>query len=393
MYMSTTETKLTPERFEQRREYVLHEVDAEDEYVNEQFLRITESLQDIEAMGFYGDNNIEHALKRKRLSSIDFSNPATAELIRRIPTVEYWLQSVPTAEALKPLYQPAGELVASNHQLSEELRQWVINIADGVGIRNRAKLLSSIMNEVTSGKTDAQITDSKWLSLASGVAQPMLDVAKSIQVEHGSVPKMTLVDLDTKALKGAADYAGALNLNMPIAIERRNVLRLRGLDTPSSFGELAKNALRSKRGDLRFSRNGLEQNGYDFVEAVGILEYLKPEDWQYRYNGVVELKTVQAGAITLLHNAYNLVKPGGDLVVGNMLIDRPQLGFTLNVIQWPHIQPRSIDDMNDIFNKAGLEGERHVYVSSNPDERVYALYKIHKPLVGGSSTDVGTITT
>lgn len=393
MYMSTTETQLTPEHFEQRPEYALHEIYTEDEYVNDQWPRITASLKEVEDMGFNGDNDIEHAIERKR-KEVEFDNPATAELINRIPTVEHWLRAIPTAEALEPLYKPDGQLMAGGHLLSEELRQWVINIADAIGIRNRAKLLGVIMDEVIDGKTSSEVAATEWLSLASGVAQPMLDVAKAIQSEHGTSPRMTLVDLDGKALKGAVGYAEALGIDQPITIERRNVLRLQGLDQPTNFSELAKVSLmsRKKRARMRVSRDGLRQEGYDFVEAIGILEYLKSDDWPYHYNGVVDLKTIQAGAKTLLRNAYDLVKPGGDLVVGNMLTDRPQLGFTLNVIQWPHIQPRSIDEMNDIFNGAGLEGERHVYVSSNPDERVYALYRIHKPLTGGSSSDVGTIT-
>ncbi len=392
MYMSTTETQLTPEHFEQRPEYALHEIYTEDEFVNDQWPRITASLKEVEDMGFWGDNNIKHAIERKRRNGVDFTNPATAELINRIPTVESWLRAIPTAEALEPLYKPDGRLMAGGHQLSEELRQWVINIADAVGIRNRAKLLGVIMDEVIDGKTADEVANTKWLSLASGVAQPMLDVAKTIHEAHGSSPRMTLVDLDGKALKNAADYAQSLGIDNQVTIERRNILRLQGLDKPTSFSELAKVSLMSKRINIRLSRAGLKPGAYDFVEAIGILEYLKSDDWSYHYNGVVDLKTPQAGAKTLLRNAYELVKPGGDLVVGNMLIDRPQLGFTLNVIQWPHIQPRSIEDMIAIFDESGIEGERHVYVSGNPDERVYALYRIHKPLTGGSSSDVGTIT-
>lgn len=55
-----------------------------------------------------------------------------------------------------------------------------------------------------------------------------------------------------------------------------------------------------------------------------------------------------------LANAAQLVKPGGLLLTGNMRDTHPQLGFTLNVVQWPHIQPRSIETMQRIVEAAGL---------------------------------------
>lgn len=59
-----------------------------------------------------------------------------------------------------------------------------------------------------------------------------------------------------------------------------------------------------------------------------------------------------------------------------MLPTHPQLGFTLNVIQWPHIQPRSVEEVGSLIDDAGLDGERSVYL---PDDGVYAVYVVRKP--------------
>ena len=71
-----------------------------------------------------------------------------------------------------------------------------------------------------------------------------------------------------------------------------------------------------------------------------------------------------------------MVRPGGILVLGNMLDTPPQLAFTLDVIQWPHINPRSINEMAQIFGEAGLDGKLDVYC---PDDGAYAIYQLRKP--------------
>jgi len=127
-------------------------------------------------------------------------------------------------------------------------------------------------------------------------------------------------------------------------------------------------------GSRRNRRNARE--GYDAVDAVGILEYLKPDDWRYAYGNVIRTRRPMAGAVTFLANAYELVRPGGLLVFGNMLDTHPQLAFTLNVIQWPHVQPRSIEQVCTLMARAGIVGGVEIHL---PTGGVYALYVVRKP--------------
>ena len=73
----------------------------EDPHVNDHRERVLEELRLLEAMAaeHYGD---EAGHKRKRLSRIDYSNPATTRLIGQLPTVQHWLSQIPTAAALHP---------------------------------------------------------------------------------------------------------------------------------------------------------------------------------------------------------------------------------------------------------------------------------------------------
>lgn len=361
----------TPQGYEQ------HTIDVHDTFETGEHARITESLLELQDMGFYGNANVEDALARKRVSAIDYENPATKELIARVPGVEHWLALVPTPRALSPLYDPSGEELPGGHHIGDELRNWMIEIADARGLRYRSQMLTELLTDMTD--TEALGHRPSWLSIASGAARPILQAAHEIATAQGDAPQMTLVDLSSEALGDARQYAAELNVDAHLRIERMNVLRRQGLDLRVSMGEIAMHRLFNRTDQARLSRERLPTESYDVVEAVGILEYMKPEDWTYRYNGVVNLRTIQAGAKTFLKNSYRLVKPGGDLIVGNMLDSHPQLGFTLNTIQWPHIQPRSIDSMMELFDEAGLDAERHVYVPSDEANKVYALYRIHKP--------------
>lgn len=362
--------------FERTPDYTYHEVEVSDTFDTGERERIETSLRELEAMGYYGDADVSRALHRKRLSSIDYNNPATKELLTRVPGVEHWLSLVPTPRALGPLYDPSGTTLPDGHVIGDELRTWMIEIADARGLRYRLQMVTDLLAKKASSQPNEQ---SQWLSVASGAAQSVLEAARITTEETGLTPEMTLVDLSSEGLNDAQKHANELGVGDHLHVERMNVLRRQGLDMRVGLAEIALQQLFNSSDRAKLSRKGLTPQSYDVVEAVGILEYVKPDDWLYRYNGVVNLKTMQAGAKTFLKNCYRLVKPGGELIVGNMLDTHPQLGFTLNTIQWPHIQPRSVDQMMELFDAAGLDAERHVYVPADADNRVYALYRIHKP--------------
>jgi len=372
-----------PDVFERLPEkYTYHEMNVHDSFETSERDRIELSLRELESMGYYGDTDVHRALERKRLSAIDYGNPATKELIARVPGVEHWLALVPTPRALSPLYDPSCEYLPDGHPMGDELRTWMIEIADARGLRYRKQMVTELLSSPDDNSRGNRKLDGafeKWLSIASGAAQQILEAAHHVREQTGVAPEMTLVDLSSEALDDAKQSAAERGLADNLRVERMNVLRRQGLHIPARLGELAVQRLMNRHDRAKLSREKLSEETYDIVEGVGILEYMKPDDWPYRYNGVVTLKTMQAGAKTFLKNSYKLVKPGGDLIVGNMLDTHPQLGFTLNTIQWPHIQPRSVDEMMQLFDDAGIEGDRHVYVPADADNRVYALYRIRKP--------------
>ena len=347
-----------------------HDVTVEDLFVNEKFEEINSEVKRLAAIGtaYYEENGLD--IHRKRKSGIDMDNPATQELCEMLPSVGDWLDTVPTAAALHPLYEPMDTKLPNGKPLDDKIGDWFRNIADARGMRSRAKVMENLLEQEVK---ESDISEpQRWLSLACGAALPVFSTMHRLQSQQVLLPEVTLVDADKNALSLARNYAKHTGLENNIETKRMNILEPAGLAYERREGAkgIAQAALLRRRGRM-------PAGTFDAVDAVGIFEYLQEPDWKYTYNKVISTSKEMAGAQTFLKNAYELVKPGGLLIVGNMLDTHPQLEFTLNVIQWPHIQPRSIDEMTKIINKVGIEGDVDVY---KPDDGVYAIYGIRKPL-------------
>lgn len=323
-----------------------------DPFVDVRRPHVDDFVSELAAMGFHGRAEID--LARKRRSVIDFSNPATRRLMDAVPGMREWLGLVPTAAALEACYLPCQGQLPDGTRVGAGFISLLSNVLDARGIRSRAAVLTAQAIHHAAATDREQ----RWLSLACGAAHPMVKAAATVRALGLPEPDTTLVDLDRRSLQLAQRHARTAQLNRLTAV-RGNVLHRDGVAGP------------------RFASTGSTvTRDYDLVEAIGLLEYLGLDDWEYRYGSVIRTKQKLAGARTFLRNAYDLVRPGGLLVVSNMLDSHPQLGFTLNVVQWPHIQPRSIPLMLAVLTDAGVEGRIEVVV---PEDGVYAVYAIRKP--------------
>ena len=345
----------------------IHQVSIRDRYQTSSHERITMELEKLAGMGFHGETDLASAIKCQR-TRIDDTNPATHELIARVPGVENWLELIPTASALDLLYDPSIEQLANGKPVSSVVRDWACNILDAHGIRSRGKIVQDILAGHVMNQASLGAAEQQWVSLACGAAQPVCQALRHIKDSGNAMPHVTLVDLDRSALRAAQTYARAMKVKQSIDVRCMNILHPQGLALPAVDAQtnVAARALRRQV--------GLEAATYDAVDAVGILEYV-PEALLGKSSTVL-----QVDAATFLANAAQLVKPGGLLLVGNMRDTHPQLGFTLNVVQWPHIQPRSIETMQRIVEVAGL-GDWRVDVYC-PDDGVYAVYAMRRPEFG-----------
>lgn len=348
-------------------DWQIHQVSIRDRYQTQSHEKVVLELEELTDMGFRGETDLTAAIKRQR-TTIDYTNRATRELIARVPGVENWLELIPTAAALDLLYDPSIERLANGKPVSPEVRDWACNILDAHGIRSRGEIVQAILERHGIDQASPGAIGQQWVSLACGAAQPVCHALRHIKESGHAMPQVTLVDLDRSALKAAKTYAQAMKVKQSIDVRCMNILRPQGLALPAVDAQtnVAARALRQ--------RVGLEGAAYDAVDAVGILEYV-PEALSDE-----SPTALQVNAATFLANAAQLVKSGGLLLVGNMRDTHPQLGFTLNVVQWPHIQPRSIETMQRIVEVAGL-GDWRVDVYCL-DDGVYAVYAMRRPEFG-----------
>jgi SAM-dependent methyltransferase len=281
----------------------------------------------------------------------DFSNPAVARLFDadRRPALTHWRRHhVPTAAALVPLQRPDRRMLADGTPFSQQDDDWYRHSLDAIGIRSRAAIMRDVLERsvAASGKRTH-----RWLSLACGASIPVFEAAQSLRAKGHDV-ELTLADFDGNALELARELAADYGLSGCVECVRMNVL---SADRLASFSSGA----------------------YEVIDILGLFEYLDDADRTTRRG---DSTRVTLGAVGLLHAARRLLAPGGTLVFANMLDSHPQLAFTLNVIQWPYLTPRSVDEVDALMSAAGLPAEASsafvaedgvyaVYVSTNPPTR------------------------
>lgn len=265
-------------------------------------------------------------------------------------TINAWMDMMPSAMALYPLQRPDEKYLPNGVKVSAEARNLFRHSQDAVGIRSRAQIMKELVSE------NAQKGDIDWLSLACGAAVPVLDAVR--ELPETTDAKLTLVDFDPQALEFA-----------------RTLATDQGLMPEKDFHIEASNLVK----DLIFKDNFIEKHGeesFDMVDMLGIFEYFDEE----------------RGA-KLLQNAYRLVKPGGKMIIGNMLDTHPTLELNQRAVGWPGIKPRSLEEISQIVEQAGIEGDNvDVYI---PQDGVYAVLEIKKPESetpsNGTSRPIGTV--
>lgn len=188
-------------------------------------------------------------------------------------------------------------------------------------------------------------------SLACGSAGPIFEMSKRLERIGIKTGKLILVDSDPMALASAYSLAGTVGVMDKIEIQKSNILTT----------------------DLREVVN---PNSVDIVDLLGIFEYIPTT---FKLHGISH-----PAAETFLKNVLEIVKPGGLIVMGNMLVERPQQNFFKKV--WPRLFQRSISEVLRIIDNSGLDStETSITIPAR--EGVYAIYAIKKGKVKENSYD------
>lgn len=181
-------------------------------------------------------------------------------------------------------------------------------------------------------------SENNWVSLASGAAIPVLEALREAKLD-GQQVYLTLVDKDPVALSWAETMAAqeGIVVGEQLTLLRRNLLHtlVRNEDLLLELGE----------------------HQAELVDALGIFEYFSDTD-----------------AVIFLQRALHLVKPGGAVIVSNMLTSSPHIDFVLRGIGWEDIHPRTLQQLQDIHLAAGVPVENVTVVV--PKDGVYAVMEI-----------------
>ncbi|MEH3077390.1 MAG: class I SAM-dependent methyltransferase [Quadrisphaera sp.] len=264
---------------------------------------------------------------------VTHGNPVAEWLYRSDALSEWRTELVPSAIALYPV-QRQHEHLPSGAAHDETTTLVLRHSLDAAGIRTRAMVMSDAVG-LAEARCASEPEPGLWVSLACGAAVPVLDA----RADLGSSAHVVLVDVDPQALAFAGQLA-----------ERAGLVR------DQDFTVLHRDLVRSLvvHDDL-ITEIGEQRAAV--VDALGIFEYFS-----------------DASAVRLLRNAYRLVRPGGSLVVGNMLADRPQLAFNQRGAGWPGLHVRSVEQLAGLVQRAGLPLDRTTI--SIPQDGVYAVVDV-----------------
>lgn len=305
-------------------------------------------------------------------------NPLTAAWADSNETVKLWRELVPRAEALFYLNHPtpgrrilvtgSRDGVDKTSRITREGGIQLQFVADGIAMRDRSKAMQAVAEDHYARQGEAN-RDIRWLSLASGAAEPSLKAAKGLMGLLDNDVFLTVVDRNPTSLKHVQDNASRV-----------------GIDFSKQVEVIDENILRP---DLKYalSRESKRSNQlYDVVEIMGFMEYLPQE------GDVLGAKKFDRlpQASDFVKKAYDFVRPGGILITGNMIYPRPQLNFVFGVVDWPIINARREEDIVRVLAQAGILDDPRAQVDlfrivnhDKPEVHVYDIVRVTKhPLLG-----------
>ncbi|TXG76735.1 hypothetical protein E6P97_02990 [Patescibacteria group bacterium] len=208
---------------------------------------------------------------------------------------------------------------------------------DAAGVRTRAyTAMDMVRDHIGTEESMRGRQDLVSASLACGAAGPVYELVHSLREQGNDFSRVILVDKDEMALASASALAEAADVEEVVDIQRRDLLAEELTDY-------------------------IEPGSADIVDLLGLYEYL-PKDF----------------GVMLLEKVKQIVRPGGMIVFGNMLNERPQQTLFSDVAKWPALEQRGVKEVYEMCERAGFSAE-HVTTRVPARQGVYAVYAIKVP--------------
>lgn len=172
-------------------------------------------------------------------------------------------------------------------------------------VRNRRHLLRNVIDRIMAENPEQTI---RVTSLACGPAQELFDVYENL--DDGTRLKANCVDIDMQALAFVADRRDRMKLGKQIQLHNGNLIHLA-----------------TGRQELPIPQQHL-------IYSIGLIDYFG-----------------DSFVISLMNFAYDLLLPGGRIVLGNFHPRNPDRAFMDHILEWRLIH-RSEADMHRLFRKS-----------------------------------------
>lgn len=248
----------------------------------------------------------------------------------------YQERSAESAERILERYDAllaAGTMDDNQDSFGLTTRDYLVGTLDSHAVRTRAEAALSLLHERLGARRDLSI-----VGLGCAAADPLMQFAET-RAAAGKSTQLSFVDHDPMALATVAGVARTTGHDGRVSVHRRNLL---SQDLRELFGTAS----------------------VDVVELLGIFEHLPASKSGYRI------------AAAMLARAASIVRPGGLILLGNMVPVREQQAFFDGV--WPALHQRSIGQTLRLIAHAGFPADA-VRVRVPQQEGVYAVYAIEVP--------------
>ncbi len=206
-------------------------------------------------------------------------------------------------------------------------------------------------------------------SVACGAAGPMCETAEELEDAGHNVGRMYLLDQDVMALASGFSLMESKGLSEKASLVVINLMT----------GRLSES---------------IEEGSVDVADILGLFEYFDNKTTVRELFAAlkVDIEHIPEDerdlglASALLRQVGKLMRPGGIIVFGNMLKHRQQNKFFSDIVGWPQLQNRSIEEVMEIVEQAGFD-PADMLVQIPAEEGLYAVYGLGIPSESHTGSD------
>lgn len=240
---------------------------------------------------------------------MDLPNEYAVALYKTSDSLAEIRKEASTYGALEKVYQGPFEDIISESDKYRFARLLIDNINNSMGPRNRKRIVKrELVNFVkaTRVRSSDQIT---ILSIGAGSARAILEASASLE-EHGAGLRLLLLDIDHKALLDAKRLAKEKGVNAQLETIRANF--------------------------VQFIQNNNMHEQIDFIEIVGLLDYLNDKHINF-----------------LLSQVRKYVRKDGTVLFSN-IAPNDEEKFLHTVVGWPQMIYRTKEQLLRLVYEGGF---------------------------------------